>query len=82
MPDNPNLVGQDRLTVSSQPHEIQHAVTTLTKEFPEIAPENIRGAIVSVKKDAGAERGAVLRAAREALRSMEHVTNDEKPAHN
>jgi hypothetical protein len=82
MPDNPNLTGQDRSTVSNQPHEIQYLATALEKEFPDIAPENIRGAILSVKKEVGPEREAVLREARKALSSMEHVINNEDSAGN
>jgi hypothetical protein len=78
MTDNPNLTGQDRSTVSKQPHEIQYVVTALRKEFPDIAPEHIQGAALNAKQRAGTAREAVLREARQSLSSMERVTHNEK----
>lgn len=33
MSDNPQLTGQDRLTVSSQPHEIASFIESIQREF-------------------------------------------------
>ena len=72
MPDNPDLTARDRHTVSDQDHEIKYVVGELQKEFPNVAVENIEGAIKTAKQTAGTRRERVLFEARNLLRAMEH----------
>ena len=63
---------RDRHTVSDQDHEIKYVVGELQKEFPNVAVENIEGAIKTAKQTAGTRRERVLFEARNLLRAMEH----------
>ena len=69
MNDNPNLTGQDRKTVSSQPHEIEYLTRKLREAFPGASPEDVRYAIEVAKKDGATQREEVIEKARAALQS-------------
>ena len=69
MNDNPDLTGQDRKTVSSQPHEIEYLTRQLREAFPGASPEDVRGAIAIAKKDGASQREEVIEKASAALQT-------------
>jgi len=56
MADDPEKVGRDRATVSSQEHEIRHLKSVMQNEFPEAGPPEIEEAIGTAMREAGQSR--------------------------
>lgn len=51
MSDNPHLTGQDRRTLSSQPHEIETFISAMQREFLDHPREAIMEALTECRQE-------------------------------